>query len=80
MFELQRWLYATATSELRSLTADAGVFGLAHTIGIAAVFVFVHALMPGHGKTALVSYYLGRPARIVSGLGTSTLLILARMR
>ena len=31
--------------------------------GPAFVFGMVHALMPGHGKTVLVSYHLGRPSR-----------------
>src|SRR5262249_32069731 len=52
---------------------------LAQALGVAALFGFVHALMPGHGKIALVSYYLGRPAHIIGGLGTSVILILAHV-
>jgi len=79
MLEVQRWLYGTAASELKSLASGADIHVLAHALGIAALFGFVHALMPGHGKVALVSYYLGRPARIVGGLGTSVILILAHV-
>jgi ABC-type nickel/cobalt efflux system permease component RcnA len=28
----------------------------------AVLFGAVHAMMPGHGKTVLVSYHLGQPA------------------
>lgn len=31
--------------------------------------------MPGHGKTVLVSYFLGRPATILTGLTTSIILV-----
>jgi len=31
------------------------------------VFGMVHALMPGHGKSVLVSYHLGRPSRLIEG-------------
>jgi ABC-type nickel/cobalt efflux system permease component RcnA len=79
MLEVQRWLYETATSELKILASRADIFVFAHALGIAALFGFVHALMPGHGKVALVSYYLGRPARIIGGLGTSVVLILAHV-
>jgi nickel/cobalt exporter len=61
ILDIQRWLYATATSELKSLTSGASILMAAHALGIAALFGFVHALMPGHGKVAVVSYYLGRP-------------------
>ncbi len=79
ILDIQRWLYATATSELKSLTSGASILMAAHAFGIAALFGFVHALMPGHGKVAVVSYYLGRPARVLAGLGTSAVLILAHV-
>jgi ABC-type nickel/cobalt efflux system permease component RcnA len=54
----------------------------------AVLFGVVHALMPGHGKTVLVSYHLGQPTRPVEGflngailavthVGLAVLLVLA---
>ena len=34
----------------------------------AVLFGAVHALMPGHGKTVLVSYHLGQPAKLREGI------------
>jgi nickel/cobalt transporter (NicO) family protein len=48
-------------------------------MSIAAVFGMVHALMPGHGKTVIVSYYLGRSARFLSSVGTSAILVLTHV-
>src|SRR5262245_62235430 len=48
-------------------------------MGIAAVFGFVHALMPGHGKTVLVSYFLGRPGSVRASLTTSVILVLTHV-
>ena len=39
----------------------------------------VHALMPGHGKTVIVSYYLGRSAGLFGSIGTSALLVLTHV-
>ena len=52
---------------------------LASALGFAAMFGFVHAFMPGHGKIALVSYYLGHPARLLGSAGTSAVLILTHI-
>jgi ABC-type nickel/cobalt efflux system permease component RcnA len=38
-----------------------------------------HALMPGHGKSVLVSYYLGRPSRIMHGVVSSSILVLTHV-
>ena len=76
MIDLQRWLYESATSGLKSFAATPDFGDLAAGLAFAALFGFVHALMPGHGKVALVSYYLGNPARILGGIATSALLIL----
>jgi nickel/cobalt transporter (NicO) family protein len=48
-------------------------------MSLAAVFGMVHALMPGHGKTVIVSYYLGRPVRFLSSVGTSAILVLTHV-
>ena len=76
MLELQRWLYAGATAQLKTLSSAVEPLTLLAGMGIAAVFGFVHALMPGHGKTVLVSYFLGRPGKMAAGLTTSVILVL----
>src|SRR5438132_960886 len=79
MLDIQRWLYGIAISELKNLGSGADIITLAGALGVATLFGFVHALMPGHGKVALVSYYLGHPARFVAGIGTSAVLILTHV-
>jgi nickel/cobalt transporter (NicO) family protein len=79
MFELQRWLYESATTALKGFAGVADFGALAGGLAFAAVFGFVHALMPGHGKIAMVSYYLGRPSGILSGAATSAILILTHV-
>lgn len=39
----------------------------------------IHALMPGHGKSVLVSYHLGRQSRLIEGVATGTLLALTHV-
>ena len=48
-------------------------------LGAAFFFGMIHALMPGHGKSVLVSFHLGRPSRIVDGLTTGALLSLTHV-
>src|SRR5262245_33785814 len=76
MLEIQRWLYGTTASELKTLAGGSDLVTLASALAAAALFGFVHAMMPGHGKVALVSYYLGRPARLLDSAATSAILIL----
>ena len=59
MVEIQGWLYGSATAALKGLSDGADFNALLAGLAFAAVFGFVHAFMPGHGKVALVSYYLG---------------------
>jgi nickel/cobalt transporter (NicO) family protein len=79
MIELQRWLYENASLALKGFASTADFGALAGGLAFAVVFGFVHALMPGHGKIALVSYYLGRPSRMLGGVVTSAILILTHV-
>ena len=45
----------------------------------AVLFGAVHALMPGHGKTVLVSYHLGQPARPMEGFANGAILALTHV-
>lgn len=75
MFELQKWLFSLATADLKDFASGASAFSASAALAIATLFGSVHALMPGHGKLALVSYYLGHPARFITGIGTSAVLV-----
>ena len=77
--DIQGWLYGGASAELRGLAAGFDATRLLAAMSIAAVFGMVHALMPGHGKTVIVSYYLGRPAGMLGSIGTSAILVLTHV-
>jgi len=77
--DIQGWLYGGATAELRGLASDFGALKLLAAVSFAAVFGMVHALMPGHGKTVIVSYYLGRSAGLLGSIGTSIILVLTHV-
>jgi nickel/cobalt exporter len=79
MLELQRWLYAEAGGQLKSFVSGIDPLTLLTSISIAALFGLVHAFMPGHGKTVLVSYFLGRPSKVVAGLSASVILVLTHV-
>jgi nickel/cobalt transporter (NicO) family protein len=76
LIEIQRWLYGGMWEGMKA-TAD--VSGLPAFMGTSFVFGMVHALMPGHGKSVLVSYHLGRPSRLIEGVSTGTLLALTHV-
>jgi nickel/cobalt transporter (NicO) family protein len=76
LISIQRWLYGGMADGMRSTT---DVASLATLIGAGFVFGMVHAFMPGHGKTVLVSYHLGRPGRPIEGVLTGTLLALTHV-
>src|SRR5215218_9173541 len=77
--DIQGWLYGGATAELRALAGDFGAVKLLAAVSLAALFGMVHALMPGHGKTVIVSYYLGRSAGLFGSIGTSAVLVLTHV-
>jgi len=77
--DVQGWLYGGASAELKGLAGGFDAAKLIAAMTIAALFGMVHAFMPGHGKTVIVSYYLGRPASILSSVGTSAILILTHV-
>ncbi len=61
------WLSQSQGAIVRALAAElrgagTGAIALAVTLG------FLHALTPGHGKTALAAYFLGHEARLWKGV------------
>ena len=73
LIAVQRWLYGGMAESMHA-TTDAK--GLPTLVAVAFLFGIVHALMPGHGKSVLMSYHLGRPGRRTQGVATGTLLAL----
>jgi ABC-type nickel/cobalt efflux system permease component RcnA len=63
LIDLQHWLYGGMATSLGDLSSgnQRAIFA---AMAAAVLFGAVHALMPGHGKTGLVSYHLGQPAKL----------------
>lgn len=72
----QRWLYGGMADNMRAAT---DLSSLPALIAVACLFGMIHAFMPGHGKTVLMSYHLGRRGRVIEGLATGTLLAITHV-
>lgn len=75
---IQHWLYGGMAEGLGAVAAgnrSAILFAMA----AAVLFGAVHALMPGHGKTLLVSYHLGQPSRPMDGFANGAILALTHV-
>jgi len=73
LVSIQHWLYGGMADGLGAVVAgDPSAILLA--MAAAILFGAVHALMPGHGKTVLVSYHLGQPARPIDGFVNGSIL------
>jgi nickel/cobalt exporter len=77
IFDLQHWLYAGAINALNGLRT-AGISGLPTLVAAAFGFGMLHALLPGHGKAVLTSYYAG-DGRWRGALAAATVLILTHV-
>jgi len=77
IFEVQRTLYANAVQALNALQAG-GAGALPSLAAAAFAFGMLHALLPGHGKSVLASYYVA-DGRWRGALGSSLLLILTHV-
>src|SRR5262249_34849973 len=77
--DVQGWLYGGATAELKALAAGFDTTKLFVAMSIAALFGMVHALIAGHGKTVIVSYYPGRRAGYVRGIAAGAILVLPHL-
>jgi ABC-type nickel/cobalt efflux system permease component RcnA len=76
LIQLQGWLYGGMAEGLKSAEH---IGALPALLASAVVFGALHALMPGHGKSVLVSYHLGRPGRLSDGLLTGIILALTHV-
>jgi nickel/cobalt exporter len=75
---LQHWLYGGMASGLAD-AAGGDVRAIFAAMAAAVLFGAVHALMPGHGKTVLVSYHLGQPSTLRSGVINGAILALTHV-
>jgi nickel/cobalt transporter (NicO) family protein len=75
---IQRWLYGGMASGLGDV-AGGNSRAIVAAMVAAVLFGAVHALMPGHGKTVLVSYHLGQPAKMAEGIANGAILALTHV-
>ena len=73
--DLQTWLHSGTVGQLKSVAAGVEPVQLGLAMALAAAFGAVHAFMPGHGKTVIVSYYLGRPSGLLGSIVSSAVLV-----
>jgi nickel/cobalt exporter len=78
LIALQHWLYGGMASGLGEI-AGGDPRAIFPAMAAAVLFGAVHALMPGHGKTVLVSYHLGQPARLREGIANGAILALTHV-
>jgi nickel/cobalt exporter len=78
MIALQRWLHEGMAQGLGKL--DGGnPLAIGAAMAAAVLFGMVHALMPGHGKTVLFSYHLGRQDNLPSSIANGAVLALTHV-
>jgi len=75
---IQRWLYSGMASGLADV-AGGNTYAIVAAITAAILFGAVHALMPGHGNTVLVSYHLGQSAKLREGVANGAILALTHV-
>src|SRR6476620_9768634 len=78
LIAIQGWLYNGMASGLGDV-AGGDVRAVFVAMAAAVLFGAVHAMMPGHGKTVLVSYHLGQPGRLREGIANGAILALTHV-
>jgi nickel/cobalt exporter len=78
LVDIQHWLYSGMASGLGQV-AGGDAWAILAAMATAVLFGAVHALMPGHGKTVLVSYHLGQPAKLREGVANGAILALTHV-
>ena len=73
LIALQRWLYAGSMDAFDAARA-AGAAEIPALVATAFAFGLLHALLPGHGKALLSSYYAAE-GRLLGAIGSSAILI-----
>src|SRR6476619_743371 len=78
LVSIQHWLYGGMASGL-SEVAGGDLRAIFAAMAAAVLFGALHALMPGHGKTVLVSYHIGQAARLREGIANGAILALTHV-
>ena len=78
LIAIQGWLYSSMASGLGDV-AGGDARAVFAAMAAAILFGAVHAMMPGHGKTVLVSYHLGQPGRLREGIANGAILTLTHV-
>ena len=78
LIAIQGWLYSGMASGLGNV-ASGDTRAIFAAMAAAVLFGAVHAMMPGHGKTVLVSYHLGQPGKLREGIANGTILTLTHV-
>jgi nickel/cobalt transporter (NicO) family protein len=78
LIAIQGWLYSGMASGLGEV-AGGDMRAVLIAMAAAVLFGAVHAMMPGHGKTVLVSYHLGQPAKLREGIANGAILTLTHV-
>jgi ABC-type nickel/cobalt efflux system permease component RcnA len=78
LVDIQHWLYGGMASGLGEV-ASGDTRAIFAAMVAADLFGAVHALMPGHGKTVLVSYHLGQPGKLRQGITNGAILTLTHV-
>ena len=73
LISIQQWLYQSMGHWLGDV-AGGSARAVALAMAAAALFGALHALMPGHGKTVLVSYHLGQESRPLESFANGAIL------
>lgn len=78
LISIQQWLHQSMSQGLGDIAAGDSQAVL-FAVGAAVLFGALHALMPGHGKTVLISYHLGQLSRPFEGFLNGTILALTHV-
>jgi len=78
LIAIQGWLSSRMASGLGDV-AGGDARAVFAAMAAAVLFGAVHAMMPGHGKTVLVSYHLGQPGKLREGITNGTILTLTHV-
>jgi nickel/cobalt exporter len=78
LISIQQWLYQSMGQGLGDV-AGGSAQAVALAMGAAVLFGALHALMPGHGKTVIVSYHLGQDSRPLESFSNGAILALTHV-
>jgi len=78
LISIQQWLYQSMGQGLGDV-AGGSPRAVLLAMGAAVLFGALHALMPGHGKTVLVSNHLGQASRPIDSFANGAIVALTHV-